>query len=371
MSQKKIVINKVFNKFTSEFISQLFRPQWSTNRPDPIESKQNITISALPTYSAPTNPFQPLFLANLPYNISTNPVTYYNKFVGASNCFLVTGEFINFLDALVDKIFASKQNTFINWAYKADGSLDTTYTTLNPLYKEFGPFIEDIELNAKADALIGTKPSQNLLEFFLRHIYSLSTEARNVAIDKFGTQYGLSALTTKAKLGIIPFVDFDSDKLAITLQDDGLLTFNYSEPIKLERRFDKAELNDLGVDTDNIYLFFPQIQAGLVSRNVPNYYYSKTAFIGRYRSTAAGAAWEYFNNTPHWTNTFFSQKDTDANPSKKAVYKQTAPYVALSIGSVEENTNSSTPYDIVTDHTDVIDYMDNILFNIITPKRYK
>ncbi len=371
MSQKKIVINKVFNKFTSEFITQLFRPQWSTNRPDPIDSKQGISISALPTYSSPTNPFQPLFLSYLPYNVSTNPVTYYNKFVGASNCFLVTADFINFLDALVDKIFISKQSTFVNWAYKADGSLDTTYTTMNPLYKEFGPIIEDIELTAKADALMGTKPSQNLLEFFLRHIYSLSTEARNVAIDKFAGQYGLSALATKAKLSIIPFVDFDSDKLAVTLQDDGLLTFNYSEPIKLERRFDKAELNDLGVDTDNVYLFFPQIQAGLVSRNVPNYYYSKTQYIGRYRSTAVGASWEYYLNTPHFINTFFSQKDTDANPSKKAVYKLTAPYVALSIGSVEENTNSTVPYDIVTDHTDIIDYMDNVLFNIVTPKRYK
>ena len=370
MSQKKIVINKVFNKFTSEFITQLFKPQWSTKRPDPIDSKQGINISALPTYSAPSNPFQPLFLANLPYNVNTNPVRYYNEFVSASNCFLVTSDFINFLDALVDKIFVSKQSTFINWAYKADGSLDTTYTTLNPLYKEFGTIIENIELAAKADGLMGRNPSQNLLEFFLRHVYSLSTEARNVAIDKFATQYGLSALATKAKLAIIPFVDFDSDKLAVTLQDDGLLTFNYSEPIKLERRFDKAELNDLGVDTDNVYLFFPQIQAGLVSRNVPNYYYSKTEYIGRYRYSFA-TAWEYYNNAPHWTNKFFSQKDTDANATKKAVYKETAPYIALSIGSVEENTAASTPYDIVTDHTDIIDYMDNVLFNIITPKRYK
>ena len=370
MSQKKIVINKVFNKFTSEFITQLFKPQWSTKRPDPIDSATGINISALPSYSAPSNPFQPLFLAYIPYNVSTNPVTYYDKFVGASSCFLVTSDFINFLDALVDKIFISKQSTFVNWAYKADGSLDTTYTTLNPLYNEFGTVIENIELAAKGDGLMGKNPSQNLLEFFLRHVYSLSTEARNVAIDKFATQYGLSALATKAKLAIIPFVDFDSDKLAVTLQDDGLLTFNYSEPIKLERRFDKAELNDLGVDTDNVYLFFPQIQAGLVSRNVPNYYYNKGEFIGRYRGNFT-TAWAYYLNTPHWTNKFFSQKDTDANATKKAVYKDTAPYIALSIGSVEENTAASTPYDIVTDHTDIIDYMDNVLFNIITPKRYK
>lgn len=369
MAKKKVVVNKVLNTFVSEFIKQLFQPQWSPKRANEIETNGRLTIEPIPVYTDQDKQHQPLWLPNFPYNATKNPHSVYDGFSDASSMFLVTEDWFIFLDALQAELKNFDTNTFIHWIYNNDGSLNTGSSFVDELAEKFPNQKMEIELG-QVKGYWDKRTSQNLVEFFLRHVYSLRPEARELAIRSYGEKFGIDVnVIDRATLSIIPFVNFDPDKFEINLQDDGLLTFNYAEPIKLERRFEKSELDTLGLNVDKVYLMFPQVNACEVEGYCPTMYYDKSNFIGEYKNGPTDLKWSTTLKNPSWMSKFLTHDD-----SGKPVYKDEMPYVALSLGSTEENsdaTNPLKPYNVVTDHTDIIDYLDNLVFNINTPKNFK
>jgi len=372
MATKNVVVNKIFNKYSHEFVNQLFKPSWSPKRADQIEAFGTIKIEEKPLYGEQTKLNQPFFLPNVAASSSklgTFP-SMYNPFDGASNLFLATYDFLTFLDLLVEEVSKLGSDTFIQWAYNSDGSINYAASAVDSMLEQFNGTL------AVNEALFINDPrfdSTDMLEFFLRHFYSLNIEARNAAFDIIGVRFGIEIQAQKAKKGFIPFTNFNPDLLQTELQDDGLITYSYTQPIALERRYDKEQLSTEGVNTDKLFLFFPSIQDGKIEGYVPQMYYTKNDYIGR-QGDSTGSSYTYNYHVPYWSAKFYSESATVAANTGLPVYKKVAPYVALSLGSVAENAdtaNALAPYDIVVDHSDKLDYLDNLIFNINSPKRYK
>jgi len=353
MATKKIVLNRTLNKFAHEYITQIFKPQWGTKTPNTIESYSNVLIEPVPAYSPQANLDNALSIAKFSLPGETGKHIY-SDWNGVSSAFIVTENWFEFLNLLTEKLDSLNESegttTFVHWVKDSvTGAIDSSQVFVDDLAKEFHG-MDIIEGINKNDARY---ESQELLEFFLRHAYSLNMEARNLAITAFGERFNISGTTIeKAKKAIYAFENFDSDKIVSNISDEGLLSLTYPDPIKLERRFSKEELANDGIIVDKVYLMFPTIQSGLVSGYVPAFNFAKQSGLGTLTDNN-GNVTEYLK-APSFSDKYYSAKASQT--AGREIFKRVAPYIALSLGSVAENAVATTPYDVIVDHTDIIDY---------------
>ena len=242
---KKIVINNDFVQQSKSHITNLFRPPYNPFNDRPTtEGGLNTNHFALQQYNKDTK---------------DNPVaTMYNDRNIVTNLFLVTEDFITFMNRL-NSIWAAdtlpRVMTKVNYqesvanGYRTVLNTDTSgLAVVMPLVK--GPtgnkatHFQDYETFA-AKGLWGSSllnndsvGSSSIQELMLRYLYSLDARKRDVAFQIAELYYGITnSECVAAKLGYIPAKDFNSDKFLITTNNDEI-TMDYNDPIEFLTHYD-------------------------------------------------------------------------------------------------------------------------------------
>lgn len=407
---KKIIINNDMVKQTKTHILNLFKPIANPFLDRPVsEGGSNANNYALQTYPGPAT--IGLTGAALTTAMTNNPVaTHYNNKNIITNLFLVTQDFITFIDK-INTIWESdaKSRVLTNLPYKRTATgfivpdstaVDTSaLTTLLPIIE--GPTAnaasnfdayEKFALNGLwgtgSSAVYGVA-STSIQELFLRNLYSLNAEKRNIAFKIAEVYYSIPTVTTTAaNKGLIPAINFNSDNLSITENKDEI-TLDYANPIEFSPHYDQTIQNPTG---QNLYLYFPYMtinahRPGATRMEDGNHHEG-------YISIYTGVKPPYFATTSSITTTlnpssvfenasfaYAAPQSAAVNPSYGAytdnanmpvltnsIWNETAGkwvnqagYTAIHI------TETGLGGDITFDHTDKIDYIDSLKFIIKAP----
>ena len=393
---KKIVINNEFVQQSKSHITNLFKPPYNPFTDRPVnQGGANTNNFALQQYNQdPTN----------------NPVaTMYNDKNIVTNLFLVTEDFISFMNRL-NLIWASDIRSRVMTKLTYQESVGVGYRTVltvdssasadvMPLVK--GPtgnkatHFHDYEKFAEK-GLWGMPPSNDgvasssIQELTLRYLYSLDPRKREVAFQIAELYYGMTnSECVAAKLGFIPAKDFDSDKFVITMNKDEI-TMDYATPIEFLTHYDELIHNP---NNKKLYLYFPYVtsnamRANAVEDSIGTVTNSEDVFISLYTGqtgfddlvalplvsearttfnkfgqtyvlregpTILGAygTISYNSNMPVLTNLIWSKLG--------AKYVNQAAYTVINI------TETGGGGDITFDHTDKIDFIDSLKFVIKAP----
>lgn len=389
---KKIVVNNDFVQQTKSHITNLFKPPYNPFLDRPVA--QGGTNQA----------FFPLQQYN--YDTASNPIaTMYNDKNIVTNLFLVTEDFITFMNRL-NAIWAAdtlpRVMTKVTYqesagvGYRTALSVDTSGSAVvMPLVK--GPtgnkatHFQDFEKYAER-GLWGMTPTQNgvgstsIQELMLRYLYSLDSRKRDVAFQIAELYYGITnSECVAAKLGFIPAKDFNSDKFIISAANDEI-TLDYTDPIEFVEHYDELIHNPNG---KKLYLYFPfitsnamrakitgevhsgddglisiytgqtgydetaNIPAGLEAKNTFNKFGVTYTFTDFPAMVNAYGVRTYNTNMPVLTNLIWSKLATK--------FVNQAAYTVINI------TETGGGGDITFDHTDKIDFIDSLKFVIKAP----
>ena len=390
---KKIVINNDFVQQTKSHITNLFKPPYNPFSDRTVANGgTNSNHFALQQYNQ-----DPVF----------NPVaTMYNRKNIVTNLFLVTEDFITFINRL-NSIWAAdtlpRVMTKVTYqesagvGYRTVQSVDTAGLTLAmPFVK--GPtgnkatHFQDYESFA-ARGLWGMTTNQagvgssSIQELTLRYLYSLDAEKREVGFQLAELYYGVTnSECVAAKLGFIPAADFDSDRFTIVTNKDEI-QIDYANPIEFLTHYDETIHNP---NNKKLYLFFPfvtsnalrvktvgtvtndadglislytgqtgydQLASAIPAATPPDTVFNKHGITFTYADnlTVAGSyGTKVFNaNMPVLTNLIWSK-----NRNK---FVNQAAYTVINI------TETGGGGDITFDHTDKIDFIDSLKFVIKAP----
>lgn len=396
MSTKKIVINNDMVQQTKSHITNLFKPPYNPFEDRPVaEGGLNKNHFALQQYNA---------------NSTDNPVkTMYNKKNIITNLFLVTEDFVTFMNRL-NIVWESEAKprvmTEISYAanpttgYITVGTVDPTPRSI-VLPLVMGPtgnkasHFDEYENNPVSKGLWGTgssayfgAASSSIQELMLRHLYSLDAEKREVAFQIAELYYSITnSEVTSAKLGLLPAKDFNSANFTITLDGDQII-LTYPNPIEFDIHYDELVHNPLN---KNLYLYFPYITSNAMRpKNIGTDTNKYDGPISIY--TGADAALDSLLNIPvsspftdyqRHGNTFTymlpsptttsygaltANQNTDMPTLTNAVWSKNRGMFTNQAGyTVIRISETGGAGDITFDHTDKIDFIDSLKFIIKAP----
>lgn len=408
---KKIIINTDMVKQTKSHIVNLFKPIINpfTDR-DVSVGGLGTNNFALQYYPGPKT--KGLTGPALASATSNNPIgTMYNNRNIITNLFLCTQDFITFMDKINNAWEADiKPRVLTPFSYvagTATGFVTVSASTINPdpktlllpiisgpsgnkasLLNAYETFAEKGLWGTGSSTTYGVG-SSSIQEMFLRYLYSIDQEKRNVAFEIAKVYYNISSSeATAANKGFIPAIDFDSSALNVTENSDEI-TLEYNKPIEFFPHYDETIHNPL---LKKLYLYFPYItiNAQRPGANRSDKDNSGDGYISLY----TGVKPSYFgastppvvtndpsnvfeNNSfcwikPQTTGANPAYGDYTANPNMpvltNSIWSATnskwvnqAGYTAINISETGDGG------DITFDHTDKIDFMDSLKFVIKAP----
>ena len=403
---KKIVINNDMVNQTKAHLVSLFKPSNNPfNDRSVAQGGTNLNQFALQYYPGRNSKDIVPSAAQL----ADNPVgTMYNNKNIVTNLFLCTENFITFIDR-INNIWAADtmSRVLTTVTYNKDavtgfitaGAVDTSARSIIlPLVQ--GPtsnkatHFDHYEAHAAGGlwAPGGSSfgvGSTSIQELFLRYLYSIDAEKRNVAFQIAELYYGITnSECVAANTGLIPAKDFNSNLFNITeLKDE--ITLDYPNPIEFYPHYDETIHNPLN---KKLYLFFPFIttngqrpgavraednsghegyisiytgvkpsfynQVALATTVDPDSAYANGSFVS-VKPQTAGANPNYGVYTPNpdmpvLTNSIWSKAGNK--------WVNQAGYTAIHI------TETGAGGDVTFDHTDKIDFIDSLKFIIKAPK---
>lgn len=406
---KKIVINNDMLKQTKAHITSLFKPSNNPFNDRPVaQGGTNLNQFALQYYPGPKSTDVVPSAANL----TDNPVgTMYNNKNIVTNLFLCTEDFLVFIDR-INTIWAadtmSRVMTKVDYTtspsigFITPGTIDSSAATLllpivqGPTANKATHFA-DYENKFAVKGLWGTGGntavgvgSTSIQELFLRYLYSVDPEKRDVGFQIAELYYGVSnSECVAAKLGFIPAKDFNSNTFAISENDDEII-LTYPDPIEFTPHYDETIHNPLN---KKLYLYFPFITTNGQRPEVRNQ--DNNAYEGLI-SIYTGVTPSYYGTLPSAFNNTMGSVSAFANNSFAWVDAQVIgaspsygtytpnldmPVLTNSIWNVPANkwvnqagytaihiTELGGGGDVTFDHTDKIDFIDSLKFIIKAPR---
>ena len=405
---KKIVINNDMVKQTKAHLVGLFKP---SNNPfnDRTVAKGGLNLNQFALQYYPGSKSKDI--TPTAADLVANPVgTMYNNKNIVTNLFLCTQNFIDFMDRL-NNVWAadtmSRVLTKLDYSKNAvtgfitPGAVDASpKTLLLPLIQ--GPTTNKATHFAHYEAIAeaglwGTGLSSkygvgstSVQELFLRYLYSIDAEKRNVAFQIAELYYGITnSECVAANGGFIPAADFNSNLFAITELNDEI-TLDYPNPIEFTPHYDETIHNPLN---RNLYLYFPFITTngqrpgairaednngheGYISiyTGVQSTYYANNTMPATITDPNQAFANNSFSVTdPQITGTTPSYGAYTPNPDMPVLtnsiwsnqagkWVNQAGYTAIHI------TETGGGGDVTFDHTDKIDFIDSLKFIIKAPR---
>ena len=407
---KKIIINNDMVKQTKAHIVNLFKPVINpfTDR-EVSDGGLGTNNFALQYYPGPKT--KGLTGAALTTAISNNPIgTMYNNKNIITNLFLCTQDFITFIDRINnawDLDSRPRVLSPISYVKSSSEFVTADATTLDTTPRSFllslltGPTGNKASLLPAYEAfaikgLWGTGGSSmygvgssSIQELFLRYLYSIDQEKRDVAFKIAEIYYGISSSEIiAANKGFIPALDFNSSALNVTENLDEI-TIEYPKPIEFFPHYDETIHNPL---LKKLYLYFPYIttnaqRPGANRSDKDNFHDGYISIYTGVKSSQFGATTPptvtndpstvFENNSFCW----IKPQTTGTNPSygdyisnhdmpvlTNSIWSATnskwvnqAGYTAINISETGDGG------DITFDHTDKIDFMDSLKFVIKAP----
>ena len=410
---KKIIINDDMSQLISSHIVNLFKPTYNPFKDRAVvDGGTNLNQFALQTY---------------PYSMTDNPVkTMYNKKNIVTNLFLVTENFLTFINKIND-IWANdtQQRTLskVNYIKQASGlytvdpakpadstAFDSIQTIIEgptankaTRFDEYEKFARNgLQYNGLNTPGVG---STSIQELFLRYLYSTDSEKRDVAFTLADAYYGVAtSMITAAKVGFIPMLDFNSDQFVVSYAKDEI-TLEYANPIELAIKYDETVHNKTN---QKLYLYFPYITSNALRPSTLTYNTANpTGLIEPIIGTDTNlndsliSIFTGVNASYQTVNTVITAGDADAgnafanasfvrrgagiagtNPVGigALVTNENMPVLTNSVWSVGANkfvnqagytviniSETGGGGDITFDHTDKIDFIDSLKFVIKAP----
>lgn len=391
-----IVLNKIMNEVTSEFLVQMFKPSWSPTAPAVYETHgpasqnskiKNIVPPAMATALEKRTEYTPfdtfvytgqtasILSGEGPWN--NNNYIFPVALVGES--FLQVMEQINNMirtglipEVVFDKTEAFNSNTGVYTVTNIPNAdmYGLTVGTDNRMHIRMKSF----ETSTKSLPLLN---SQSVPELIMRLFYSLEDNNRNKIKYKhnLAKDYLISlgidvSLLNSALNCFFPIVNFDTTQIETEYTTDGSLLIKYNKPMKLSSKYVQS-VNNPGTNPQKLYLFFPFINSALTTTHYPTLYLSNadeaiptniTANPASVLHTTGDSVTIDNNNKavlvrkdmyPTLTDKFYSEVEKR--------YIITVPYSAIEIGEVGSGA------DIEFDHIDRIDHIDGFTIGIQSP----
>jgi hypothetical protein len=418
-----IIMNKKFNEEVSEFIFQMFAPQWSPTEDNArfVEvANQSFapTIGKLTGSSAPASvtdydrrkysAFRTFYAHNRGMNYTTREGPFHEKnyIFGAA---LVNESFLNLLNTINVQLRTGAIPEF--FVYKPENPYNpvtdlTTVKDAEVVWDENGLLtISDLvpsnssgscthikmfedRYSPKAGTttasgnLAGYVESQSVPELLMRLLFSIEADNSSKINYKRALAYkiliklGFSvSMIDDAFKCFFHFDDYNTTKLTKTFTTDGKLEIEYADPIKLSGKYVKTIHNPAG---QQLYIVFPFINCGTITNYAPKIVYETTNF-NSIEPNNVYVSGDFFSGNIDPQNTAFIEQKATQMPTitdkfvvdalNKSVV--TLPYTAVSIGQVGtgagSGTGSTTIFDLEFDKIDKIDYLDGFKISIQTP----
>ena len=403
---KKIVINNDMVKQTKAHLVSLFKP---TNNPfndrSVAQGGTNLNQFALQYYPGRNSKD----IVPTTAQLADNPVgTMYNNKNIVTNLFLCTENFITFIDR-INNVWAadtmSRVLTKVTYNKNAVTGFITAGTVDTSARSVILPLVQGPTTNkathfahyedhaagglwAPATGKYGVG-STSVQELFLRYLYSIDAEKRNVAFQIAELYYGITnSECVAANTGFIPAKDFNSNLFDIKESNDEI-TLDYPKPIEFYPHYDETIHNPLN---KKLYLYFPFITTngqrpgavraeddngheGYISiyTGVTPTYYSQTFLLTNTDPATAYANNSYASVDPQVAGVNPSYGDYTPNPDMPVLtnsiwskagnkWVNQAGYTAIHI------TETGAGGDVTFDHTDKIDFIDSLKFIIKAPR---
>lgn len=414
-----IIMNKKFNEEVSEFIFQMFAPQWSPTEDNAkyVEVSNSAyapTANKLKDGAAPASvtnynrrkysAFRTFYAWNRGtiYTAKESPFHVPNYIFGAA---LVNEAFISLMNAINDGLRLGTIPEYFVFkpelpydpvrdlveVKEAEVEFDIngllTITDLVPAGAEHIKLFENryspkTNTNAASGKLAAYVDSQSVPELLMRLLFSIEAEnpsainykrdlARKIFI-KLG--FPVSIIDDAFKC-FFHFDEYNTSKITKTFTPDGKLEIEYTEPIKLSGKYVKSIHNP---SSQQLYIIFPFINCGTITDYAPKILYETTSFAA-VEPTNVLVSGEFFSGNIDPTNVAFIEQKAAHMPTitdkfvvdslNKSIV--TLPYTAVSIGQVGtgagSGTGSTTIFDLEFDKIDKIDYLDGFKISIQTP----